>query len=1442
MFYFESNVNEIFNPKNIGFALTSAESFTRFSDPNNCNIHYIVNESQKEKVEKSLVENGVMSTIYSFYEEFFEADTPLNLNNSSFLIFVPYLTNAHYTSSLNLNLQEDYYLDMIKFPNLYIIPEKLIINEKVPELLNFQLRKLSTVFISNFIGGLIHEKSFTDFWILAGLEGWLTYCFMQKCNGNLYVKNLFLEKMKIYKNYVSNGLEKRPLYSNNYTHPVELQTCPIIYLKSFLVILLLENFVERVFLQKAIKNFINERHKENGEKGFSTELLLKTLQKNCGVSLKKFLNLWIFKTGILNLKLFYRYIEDNNSIDVELYQIPELYEYATEFPLLNIDKENEKVKNSKNTTILNSNNINSNIANSNTKELNYDTLRKIGKIPPVVDFSAKANRYFDVDLVVNIYQTNGFEVLKETHQVVLESEKDCVIRNFPLITKLRKCPIKKREQEFIQELISNTNITKIYSNDEIEKILTKHSVLWLRVDPELMCLRTVLEVSKEDILLEYIKLFKDPELTGQYESLQNIYYNTKNNNKTTSSGLNNNNNNSSEGINKLPTPLTKHKDVYNNSLIILETFIKTNQEIYFKLRIYALEIYVKMVIEMKQEEGYLFLIELLDDYSNLLIKEKTVLNREVYLLMKSVIKLLGEYNEEQFSDFNIIGKVKISQIQNRIIDRFLLLLLSSEFNTISGLDDCYILREIIIGCSKLYLQEKTVYLLRKILQLLRIEKLKRSYNEIVIISCMEAYLNCLFKNNFFKNEIKEDSYIEQLVKMINEEINYFIESWVQRIELSVYNYYYILIFLMCKENSIAGFIHQVKKFIGIEEINSIADNDEEISSDLKLVRDFIFNKSTSTRNVSNKNPNNKKSLKISTNLNNSNTNYNNTSTNNTINSESKEIFNNKLDVEMLSCKLTALQFIFKNAFEYIVKLINHSNTQESKIEGIMNLTNTDTTHHIEDKDKENHNNSTFKYSNNPIVISFLKQLLSSRFLYYRIDLRIAFTEILDMYSDETKEEYKSRKSIYQQNEMILDSLKLNLNGNGNGNGNTYKSINDDFFNSIFPKNKSNDKKQSLINSLDFSSFKIADDIWLQEYINNEQQENKNLVNKNKNGNYDNNSEESSNYNVNANNQHYLLKRYQLKYRDQFVLSNYNLELEKYSMYDAMLLIVNKMLEHEYAENFDYPLNEENLVELYEGYMKIISHPMDLDTIKNKILNREYSKFSEFVSDIRLVFSNCREFNEKKSFLYQCGNQLEEFFNILIEPIKKKNFDIENPAFKLNLADLNNEDFNGNNAGTNLMFQVPQHKSSINNITNNAKARKFDLDSMSSVGVNNTLKNKRKESNNNMSETESYYNKSNYRSRKHIEEDESEQIGNIEEERDSIFNDVEYNNDDIESHGNDISRNDTNTFNNTDIKRKTKNNYFDDQSLDDSNEEDEDDFTKNITSQYGHNKENMLDDE
>lgn len=63
--------------------------------------------------------------------------------------------------------------------------------------------------------------------------------------------------------------------------------------------------------------------------------------------------------------------------------------------------------------------------------------------------------------------------------------------------------------------------------------------------------------------------------------------------------------------------------------------------------------------------------------------------------------------------------------------------------------------------------------------------------------------------------------------------------------------------------------------------------------------------------------------------------------------------------------------------------------------------------------------------------------------------------------------------------------------------------------------------------------------------------------------------------------------------------------------------------------------------LYPDYYEVIRQPIDLNTIKANIDNDRYTSIQQAVGDYRLMFSNCRQYNEENSMIYEDANILEK---------------------------------------------------------------------------------------------------------------------------------------------------------------------------------------------------------
>ena len=149
-----SKSSEPTTARNIGFIVLNEKIFTRYFDNSNKNFLIVANENKREKVEKNLINNKLISTLYNYYDEFFdinEVNIKSNLNTPTAIIFIPYLAiNCPFQNFKKfLKLKEEFYFSIIKFPSLYIIPEKYIYSQHIPEISKIQLRMLSKIFITN---------------------------------------------------------------------------------------------------------------------------------------------------------------------------------------------------------------------------------------------------------------------------------------------------------------------------------------------------------------------------------------------------------------------------------------------------------------------------------------------------------------------------------------------------------------------------------------------------------------------------------------------------------------------------------------------------------------------------------------------------------------------------------------------------------------------------------------------------------------------------------------------------------------------------------------------------------------------------------------------------------------------------------------------------------------------------------------------------------------------------------------------------------------------------------------------------------------------------------------------------------------------------------------------------------------------------------------------
>jgi histone acetyltransferase len=99
-------------------------------------------------------------------------------------------------------------------------------------------------------------------------------------------------------------------------------------------------------------------------------------------------------------------------------------------------------------------------------------------------------------------------------------------------------------------------------------------------------------------------------------------------------------------------------------------------------------------------------------------------------------------------------------------------------------------------------------------------------------------------------------------------------------------------------------------------------------------------------------------------------------------------------------------------------------------------------------------------------------------------------------------------------------------------------------------------------------------------------------------------------------------------------------------YTTLLHLLNDMQNHTSAWPFLHPVNRDEVPDYYE----VIKEPMDLSTMEERLSSDLYPTPVEFLRDAKLVFDNCRKYNNETTPYAKSANKLERFMWGLIRGI------------------------------------------------------------------------------------------------------------------------------------------------------------------------------------------------
>jgi len=86
---------------------------------------------------------------------------------------------------------------------------------------------------------------------------------------------------------------------------------------------------------------------------------------------------------------------------------------------------------------------------------------------------------------------------------------------------------------------------------------------------------------------------------------------------------------------------------------------------------------------------------------------------------------------------------------------------------------------------------------------------------------------------------------------------------------------------------------------------------------------------------------------------------------------------------------------------------------------------------------------------------------------------------------------------------------------------------------------------------------------------------------------------------------------------------------------VFLSVLDQVEAKPFADPFKYPVD----TTAYPGYTQCVSNPMDLSTIRAKVLSNAYSTAADFQGDIDLMVANCKTFNSPQSRISKEAQQI-----------------------------------------------------------------------------------------------------------------------------------------------------------------------------------------------------------
>ncbi|OAA54173.1 histone acetyltransferase GCN5 [Niveomyces insectorum RCEF 264] len=97
-------------------------------------------------------------------------------------------------------------------------------------------------------------------------------------------------------------------------------------------------------------------------------------------------------------------------------------------------------------------------------------------------------------------------------------------------------------------------------------------------------------------------------------------------------------------------------------------------------------------------------------------------------------------------------------------------------------------------------------------------------------------------------------------------------------------------------------------------------------------------------------------------------------------------------------------------------------------------------------------------------------------------------------------------------------------------------------------------------------------------------------------------------------------------------------------FNALRRFLYQIQNHKQAWPFLVPVNRDEVPDYY----RVIASPMDLSTMEERLERDHYATPGALVADLRLIFRNCRQYNDATTVYNKCAVRLEKYMRSLIK--------------------------------------------------------------------------------------------------------------------------------------------------------------------------------------------------